>query len=137
MSLASALREILAPLSESDGVVAALVLTHDGLPVEMVGHGVRADVLAAEAGALAAAGHSAAERLMLGDAEGVSVTAPGYRLSCLLMEDYALALVLSPDEGGAAVEAGRALLPELRAALGETPVGTGPDQDEDGDQDGL
>jgi len=60
---------------------------------------------------------------MLGDADGVSVTAPGYRLSCLLMEEYALALVLSGDAGGAALEAGRKLLPELRAALGEAPVG--------------
>ena len=121
MSMASALREVLAPLSESDGVVAALVLTRDGLPVEMVGHGVRADVLAAEAGALAGACRSAAERLMLGEAEGVSVMAPGYRLTCLLMEEYTLALVLAGDETGTALQAARSLLPELRAALGEGP----------------
>lgn len=117
MSTASAVRDVLAPLSELGGVVSALVLTRDGLPVEMVGHGVRADVLAAEAGALAAACRSAAERLMLGNAEGVGVVAPGYRLTCLLMEEYTLALVLAGDEMEAAMDAALALLPELRAVL--------------------
>lgn len=119
MSLALALREALAPLSESDGVVAALVLTRDGLPVEMVGQGVRADVLAAEAGALAGACRSASKRLMLGDAEGVRVMAPGYRLSCLFLEEHTLALLVAGDDDGSAMQAARAVLPGLRAALGE------------------
>lgn len=118
MSPAADLRRVLAPLSESDGVVAALVLTRDGLPVEMVGHGVRADVLASEASGLGEACRSAAERLMLGEPEAVSVTAPGYRLSCLVLEEYTLALVLAGEGADGALDAARALLPELRAALG-------------------
>ncbi len=113
------LRDVLAPLAERDGIVAALVLTRDGLPVEMVGHGVRPDALAAEAGALAEACRSAADRLMLGRAEGVTVSAPGYRLSCLLLDEHALALVLVGEEAGEALDAAREILGELRAALGE------------------
>ncbi len=119
MSRLGPLREVLGPLSEMEGVVAALVLTRDGLPVEMVGHGVRADVLAAEAGTLASACRSAAERLMLGDAEGGSVMAPGYRLTCLLLEEHTLALVLDGNQADEGLEAARRLLPELRQALGE------------------
>lgn len=130
MSTASALRGVLAPLSELGGVVSALVLTRDGLPVEMVGHGVRADVLAAEAGTLAEACRSAAERLMLGEAEGVGVTAPGYRLACLLMQEYTLALVLAGDDMEAALDAARAILPELRGVLGEGPAAGAPAEGE-------
>lgn len=115
--MSARLREALAPLSEEGGVVAALVLTRDGLPVEMVGHGVRADVLAAEGGALAEACRSAAQRLMLGDADEVSVVAPGYRLSCLLLGEHALALVLAGDEAQAALAAARERLGDLRQAL--------------------
>jgi predicted regulator of Ras-like GTPase activity (Roadblock/LC7/MglB family) len=118
VSAVSPLRDALTPLSELAGVVAALVLTRDGLPVEMVGHGVRADVLAAEAGSLAEACRSAAERLLLGEAQGVSVMAPGYRLSCLLLDEHVLAMVLEGDAADAALAAGRDLLPELRRVLG-------------------
>lgn len=117
MSVAAQLREALAPLTEEGGVVAALLLTRDGLPVEMVGHGVRADVLAAEGGALASACRSAAERLMLGDAEEVSVRAPGYRLTCLLLGEHALALVLAGDDTDAALASARSTLEPLRAVL--------------------
>jgi len=99
--------------------VAALVLTRDGLPVEMVGHGVRADVLAAEAGALAEACRSATERLVLGEAENVTVRAPGYRLSCLLLGDHALALVLAGDQSDRALDVAVASIPALRDALAE------------------
>lgn len=119
MSAVSPLRDVLTPLSELAGVVAALVSTRDGLPVEMVGHGVRADVLAAEAASLAEACRSAAERLLLGEAQGVSVMAPGYRLSCLLVGEHVLAMVLEGDAADAALAAGRDLLPALRQALGE------------------
>jgi len=119
MSVQERLREALAPLSEEGGVVAALVLTRDGLPVEMVGHGVRADVLAAEAGSLAEACRSAAERLMLGKAQDVTIRAPGYQLTCLLLGEHALALVLAGDEAGGALEAARGRLASLREALGE------------------
>lgn len=119
MSAHARLREALGPLAEEGGVVAALVLTRDGLPVEMVGHGVRADVLAAEGGALAEACRSAAERLMLGNADEITVRAPGYRLSCLLLGDYALALVLAGEEAAGALETARATVAALREALGE------------------
>ncbi len=100
-------------------MVAALVLTRDGLPVEMVGHGVRADVLAAEGGALAEACRSAGERLMLGNADEITVRAPGYHLTCLLLGDHALALVLAGEEAAAALEAARSTVAALRDALGE------------------
>jgi len=112
------LRNVLAPLSERDGVVVALLLTRDGLPVEMVGHGVRAEVLAAEAAALAASCRSAAERLMLGEAEDVTVSAHGYRLSCLPLVDHVLALVLAGGEIDAAMQAAREVVADLREALG-------------------
>jgi predicted regulator of Ras-like GTPase activity (Roadblock/LC7/MglB family) len=119
MSVQAQLREALAPLAEEGGVVAALVLTRDGLPVEMIGHGVRADVLAAEGGALAEACRSAANRLMLGEADEVTLRAPGYRLTCLLLGNHALALVLAGDEAGGALDAARATVGKLREALGE------------------
>ncbi len=118
MSAQARLREALAPLGEEGGVVAALVLTRDGLPVEMVGHGVRADVLAAEGGALAEACRSAADRLMLGEANEITVRAPGYRLTCLLLGEHALALVLAGDEASGALEVARAAVVSLRDALG-------------------
>lgn len=120
MSAPARLREALAPLAEEGGVVAALVLTRDGLPVEMVGHGVRADVLAAEGGALAEACRSAAQRLMLGEADEITVRAPGYRLTCLLLGEHALALVLAGPEASGALDAARVTLAALREALGET-----------------
>ncbi len=119
MSAQLRLREALTPLAEEGGVVAALVLTRDGLPVEMVGHGVRADVLAAEGGALAEACRSAADRLMLGEADEITVRAPGYRLTCLLLGEHALALVLAGDEASGALEVARAAVASLREALGD------------------
>jgi len=119
VSAEARLHEALAPLAEAGGVVAALVLTRDGLPVEMLGHGVRADVLAAEGGALAEACRSAAERLMLGEADEITVRAPGYRLTCLLLGEHALALVLAGEEATGALDVARKTVASLREALGE------------------
>lgn len=118
MSDPADLRALLAPLAEHDGVVVVLLLTRDGLPVEMVGHGMRAEVLAAEAASLIESARSAGERLMLGEAEDVTVSAPGYQLRCLPMPEHALALVVT-GASETALAAARAALGPLRQALGE------------------
>ncbi len=111
------LREALRPLAETDGVLAAQVLTLDGLPVEMIGHGMRADVLAAEAAGLAGAARSAAERLMLGEPQHLVVGLPQYELVCLLLEHHSVALVVAHGRADAVLRAGETARAALERAL--------------------
>lgn len=111
------LRELLRPLSETAGVMAVQVSTRDGLPVEMIGHGLRTDVLAAETAAVAESSRSAAERLMLGEPTYVSLALPQYRLLCFPLEGHVLAVVVGEGDAPAAVERALGVMPGLAAAL--------------------
>lgn len=108
-------REALRSVAETDGVLAVQVLTSDGLPVEMIGHGMRADVLAAEAAGLAHAATSAAERLMLGEPDRVVVRLPQYALACVLLERHRVAMVVVQGREEAALAAAR----DARVALAD------------------
>lgn len=110
-------REALRPIAETDGVLAVQVLTRDGLPVEMIGHGMRADVLAAEAAGMARAATSAAERLMLGEPEQMVVRLPQYVLACVVLERHRLALVVAQGHEEAALAAARGARAAVADAL--------------------
>lgn len=111
------LRELLRPLAESAGVMAVQVATRDGLPLEMIGHGLRADVLAAEAASLLASAGSAADRLLLGESDHVMVALPDYRLVCFPLERHLLALVVSEADAEPAVALAKGALAEVQAAM--------------------
>ncbi len=113
------LRDALTTLADLDGVLAVQLLTLDGLPVEMIGHGVRADVLAAEAAAVAGAALSAAERLMLGEVGYVTVRLPQYRLVCFPLAEHAVAMVIGEGAGALVVEEAAGAIRSLREALAE------------------
>jgi len=115
------LRDALAGLADVEGVLAVLLLTRDGLPVEMVGHGVRSDVLAAEAAAVTSAALGAAERLMLGEVGHVAVRLPTYRLVCLPLDEYAVAMLVGDVAGALVVDEATGAIAALRAALQAQP----------------
>lgn len=112
-------REVLRPLSETAGVMAVQVSTRDGLAVEMIGHGLRADVLAAETAAVLESSRSAADRLMLGEPAYVSVVLPQYRLLCFPLESHVLAVMVGEGDAPAAVELALGVLPRLAAEMGD------------------
>lgn len=110
-------REALGQIADVDGVLAALLLTSDGLPVEMIGQGVRADVLAAEAAAVAGSAASAAERLVLGPVGYVAVSLPQYQLVCFPTDDHAVAIVVGHGAGTLVIEEARGAVRAVRDAL--------------------
>ena len=110
-------RDVLRPLSETAGVMAVQVSTRDGLPVEMIGHGLRTDVLAAETAAVLESSRSAADRLMLGEPAYVSLALPRYRLLCFPLERHVLAVVVGEGDAPAAVELALQALPGLAAEM--------------------
>lgn len=62
MNLTAALE----PLTRLDGLIALVILTADGLPVQMLGYGFRAERLAAEIAAVAGSADRGATALGLG-----------------------------------------------------------------------
>ncbi len=113
------LRDVLRRLAETEGVLAAQVATRDGLPVEMIGHGMRTDVLAAEAAGVLQSARSAADRLMLGNTAYVAVALPKNQLLCFPLDRYLVAVVVGEDDARQAIAATTEFLPKLAAALAE------------------
>ena len=89
MSIKVALR----PLLGADGLVALLLLTRDGLPVEMFGYGLRAEKLAAEVAGIAGASRRACRELGLGEPSGQRIELEGHNLDIFPVADYYLAVV--------------------------------------------
>lgn len=87
------LRVALRPLLGADGLVALLLLTRDGLPVEMFGYGLRADKLAAEVAGLASSSRRACRELGLGDPSGQRIELEGHNVDIFPVEEYYLAVV--------------------------------------------
>ncbi len=99
MSLASLLR----PLLAFDGLVAVVVLTRDGLPVEMIGHGLRADALAAEVATAAEAARRCFESLHMGELTRLRVELEHHEVMIVNLENHYLAIVFESIENYALV----------------------------------
>jgi predicted regulator of Ras-like GTPase activity (Roadblock/LC7/MglB family) len=87
------LRASLQPLLGVDGLVALLVLTGDGLPVEMFGYGLRAEHLAAELAGVARATRKSFRALGLGEPAGQRIELEGHHVEIVRVEDHYLAVV--------------------------------------------
>jgi predicted regulator of Ras-like GTPase activity (Roadblock/LC7/MglB family) len=87
------LRSSLQPLLGVDGLVALLVLTSDGLPVEMFGYGLRAEHLAAEIAGVARATRKSFRALGLGEPAGQRIALEGHNVEIVPVEDHYLAVV--------------------------------------------
>lgn len=117
MSLAPRLR----PLMAAPGMVVAVVFTRDGLPVEMLGHGLRADQLAAELASVARASRLAMTRLRLGEVSTMSFELEPYQIEMRSVGYHYLAAVCRAQED-ASRQVVRDMMGELsgdlRSALG-------------------
>lgn len=91
------LREALEPLLALPGMVALLVLTRDGLPVEMIGHGLRSDRLAAQVASAAEAARRSFCELGMGAPRHLVAKLPDYDVVTFGSGDHYLAAVLEPD----------------------------------------
>lgn len=88
------LQRTLRPLLTLEGLRMVLVLTRDGLPIEMLGHGLRAEVLAAEVAAVAEAARNCYRTLGLGMPRHHRVTLEEHEVVTVALENHYLALVL-------------------------------------------
>lgn len=115
MNLAGALNQ----LTQLEGLVAAVLMTHDGLPVEQVGSRFAAESIAAELSGLAEAARDCFASLSLGDVRNLSVSLTAHEVTLMVVPGHLLALVFERGSGSIllapAIE--RALQP-LRTALG-------------------
>ncbi|MEX2541371.1 MAG: roadblock/LC7 domain-containing protein [Trueperaceae bacterium] len=87
------MRSALQPLLGIDGLVALLVLTRDGLPVEMFGYGLRAEQLAAEVAGIARSTGKAFRALGLGDPGRQRISLQSHGVDIIPVEDYYLVVV--------------------------------------------
>jgi predicted regulator of Ras-like GTPase activity (Roadblock/LC7/MglB family) len=118
MSLRLALR----PLLGTDGLVALLVSTSDGLPVEMFGYGLRAEQLAAEVAGLARAARLAFGALGLGEPNRQQFSLEGHTVDIFPVDGYYLAVVTDGDRASdvAPLVRERTLVPLGMALRGES-----------------
>lgn len=116
------LREALAPLLGSDGLIALLVLTRDGLPVEMFGYGLRAEQLAAEIAGVAGAAARSFRSLGLSEPALHRFTLEGCEVEVVPVEDHYLTLVSDSRQLPAA---GRLMPAEALALVGAALKGEG------------
>ena len=113
------LRDVLQPLLELDGLLAVLVATRDGLPVEMIGHGLRADHLAAEIAGVAEAARRGFVGLGMGEPAHASIRLPDYEVLVFRAGDHHLALVREPaPEAEVVAHVGDRVVPDLVRVLG-------------------
>lgn len=115
MSLAPLLR----PLMAFDGLVAVIVLTRDGLPVEMIGHGLRADELSAEVAGVAEAARNCFQALGMGAPKLLKVELKGHEVTTFNLETHYLTIVFQPYGNHSLITSIiEKTKPQLLAALG-------------------
>ena len=91
------LHDALKPLLAQPGLVALLVSTRDGLPVEMIGHGLRSDRLAAQVASAAEASRRSFGELGMGEPLHVVTKLRDYDVVTFGSGDHYLTAVLEPD----------------------------------------
>lgn len=117
--MSHALHDALKPLLAQPGLLALLVLTRDGLPVEMIGHGLRADRLAAQVATVAEAARTSYAELGMGEPLHHVTKLPDYDVVTFGSGDHYLAAVLEPDSDETLVPiVYDSVLAPLRGALG-------------------
>lgn len=88
------LRDALQPLLGIDGLVALLVLTSDGLPVEMFGYGLRAERLAAEMAGVAGSARRGLRSLGLSEPSRQRIEAGSHNVEIFPLEEHYLVVVV-------------------------------------------
>lgn len=113
------LRLALEPILADESVLAVLVLTHDGLPVEMFGYGLRVDDLAAQSASIGCGARKACSELGLGEPLAQLVRLPRYELEVIPLDDYFLTVVSERSQGDGEATPGRTMeqIAPLRRAL--------------------
>ena len=88
------LKQVLDELFEYDGLMTLLLLTRDGLPVEMLGHGLRADQLAAEVAGVAERARSSSDVLGLGEPTHLAMAVRDYSVVTFPLGEHYLTAVI-------------------------------------------
>lgn len=94
---------ILRPFLALDGLVAIVVLSHDGLLVEVLGSGVKAEQAAAELASVAGAARHAFVSLGMGEPLQQVVTLAKHEAMLFRYAEYTLALIFQPHGNRALV----------------------------------
>lgn len=109
---------LLRPLLAFDGLVAVMVLTRDGLPVELIGHGLQADQLAAEVASVGETARGCCEALGLGAPEQLELRLEKYRVKLFSLEQHYLAIICAGGNEAVISQIISNIKPQLRKALG-------------------
>lgn len=110
------LRMGLEPLTGLDDLVALLVLTVDGLPVEMLGYGMRAERLAAEMASVAESARRGTFALGLGPPSRQRIITDAHTIDLFPVEGHYLVVI----SAGQSEELPPGLLDSTLSSLGRT-----------------
>jgi predicted regulator of Ras-like GTPase activity (Roadblock/LC7/MglB family) len=100
------------------GLVAAVVLTLDGLPIEQVGDGFATELLAAELAGIGEKARQGMSNLALGDVSQLWLTVQAFQVALIVLPDCYLALVFDAGKMISPFPSMERVLQPLRAALG-------------------
>lgn len=87
------LTTILRPLLTFDGLIAVMVMTRDGLPVEAIGHNLEGNELAAEIVTIAEASRNCFNNLQMGNPKHLRVTLEQYEISIFSLDLHYLVVI--------------------------------------------
>lgn len=92
MSLTTSLQ----PLLALEGIIAVVVMTRDGLPVEMIGHGAKASAIAAQLSTVAKTAQQSFEALDMGTPRRLRVALEQHDTFIVGFNHHYLALITQP-----------------------------------------
>ncbi len=91
------LTKILRPLLTFDGLIAVMVMTRDGLPVEAIGHNFEGNELAAEVVTIAEASRNCFTNLRMGQIQHVRVSLEQYEIGIFSLDLHYLVVIYRPN----------------------------------------
>ena len=98
------LTKVLRPLLTFDGLIAVMVITRDGLPVEAIGHNLEGNRLAAEIATIAEAGRNCFTNLQMGQVKYLRISLEQHEVSIFSFELHYLVVIYRPNIDFALVE---------------------------------
>lgn len=118
MSLGRALES----LQGLTGLLAALLMTYDGLLVEQVGDGFAAELLAAELAGIGGTARQGMSNLALGEVKQLWITVRAFEVAIIMLPGFYLALVFDGHNMVSPLPSMERVLQPLEAALGGVPA---------------